>query len=53
MSITGDADLTSSSGYYVRRDAVQAEAAERRNAYLATQRGTMPWLPRSRRNDAV
>jgi len=29
----------------VRRDAVQAEAAERRAAYLATQRGTKPAVP--------
>jgi hypothetical protein len=29
----------------VRRDAVQDEAAERRNAYVATQRGTTPAVP--------
>jgi len=31
--------------YNVRRDAVQDEAAERRNAYVATQRGTTPAVP--------
>jgi hypothetical protein len=29
----------------VRRDAAQAEALERKNAYLAAQRGTTPAVP--------
>jgi hypothetical protein len=55
MSITGHADPNVFKRYNVRRDAVQAEAAERRNAYLATQRGTMPAAPSiaKKRNDAV
>jgi integrase len=40
MSITGHADVTVFKRYNVRRDAVQAGAAERRAAYLAAQRGT-------------
>ena len=42
MSITGHADPAVFKRYNVRRDAVQAEAAERRAAYLAAQRGTKP-----------
>jgi len=45
MSISGHADPNVFKRYKVRRDAVQAEAAERRNAYLTTQRGTMPSAP--------
>lgn len=45
MSITGHADPSVFKRYNVRRDAVQAEAAERRAAYLATQRGTTPAVP--------
>jgi integrase len=45
MSITGHADPTVFKRYNVRRDAVQAEAAERRAAYLAAQRGTTPPVP--------
>jgi hypothetical protein len=45
MSITGHADPSVFKRYNVRRDAVQAEAAERRNAYLAAQRGTTRAVP--------
>jgi integrase len=45
MSITGHADPAVFKRYNVRRDAVQAEAAERRAAYLAAQRGTKPAVP--------
>jgi len=45
MSITGHADRTVFNRYNIRRDAVQADAAERRAAYLATQRGTTPAVP--------
>jgi integrase len=44
-SITGHADPSVFKRYHVRRDAAQAEAAERRNAYLAAQRGTTPAVP--------
>ena len=53
MSITGHADPSVFKRYNIRRDAVQAEAAERRNAYLAAQRGTTPRSPRSPSPDAV
>jgi hypothetical protein len=52
MSITGDADPNVFKRCNLRRDAVQAEAAERRNAYLATQRGMMPSAPSIAKNDA-
>jgi hypothetical protein len=42
ISITGHADPNVFKRCNVRRDAVQAEAAERRNAYLAAHRGTTP-----------
>jgi hypothetical protein len=45
MSITGHADPSVFKRYHVRRDAAQAEAAERRAAYLAAQRGTTPDVP--------
>jgi len=45
MSITGHADPSVFKRYNVRRDPVQAEAAERRDAYLRRQRGTMPPIP--------
>jgi hypothetical protein len=45
MSITGNADPTIFKRYNLRRDSVQAEAAERRTAYLAAQRGTRPRVP--------
>jgi integrase len=45
MSITGHADPTIFKRYNLRRDSVQAEAAERRTAYLAAQRGTTPSVP--------
>lgn len=45
MSITGHADPSVFKRYNVRRDAVQAEAAERRATYLAAQRGTSPEVP--------
>lgn len=45
MSITGPADPSGFKRYNVRRDAVQAEAAERRSAYLAGPRGTAPTVP--------
>jgi len=45
MSITGHADPAVFKRYNVRRDAVQAEAAERRAAYLAAQRGATPAVP--------
>src|SRR5262245_16822320 len=40
MSITGHTDSTIFKRYNLRRDSVQAEAAARRDAYLAAQRGT-------------
>jgi integrase len=45
MSITGHADRSVFNRYNVRRDAVQAEAAARRAAYLESQRGTTPTVP--------
>jgi integrase len=45
MSITGHADPAVFKRYNVRRDAVQAEAVERRAANLAAQRGTTPAVP--------
>jgi integrase len=45
MSITGHADPAVFKGYNVPRDAVQAEAAERLDAYLEMQRGTTPTVP--------
>lgn len=45
MSITGHGDPTIFKRYNLRRDSVQAEAAARRNAYLAAQRGTTPTVP--------
>jgi integrase len=45
MSITGHADPSVFKRYNVRRDPVQAEAAERRDAYLRQQRGTTPQVP--------
>jgi len=45
MSITGHADPSVFKRYHVRRDAAQAEAAARRAAYLAAQRGTTPDVP--------
>src|SRR5262249_46701777 len=45
MSITGHADPSVFKRYNVRRDPVQAEAAERRDAYLRRQRGTAPPIP--------
>jgi len=45
MSITGHADPTVFKRYNVRRDVVQAEALERKNAYLAALRGTTPAVP--------
>jgi len=45
MSITGHADPSVFKRYNVRRDPVQAEAAERRDAYLRQQRGTTPSIP--------
>ena len=45
MSITGHADPSVFKRYHVRRDAAQAEAAARRAAYLAAQRGTTPEVP--------
>jgi integrase len=45
MSITGHADPGVFKRYNVRRDAVQAEALARKNAYLAAQRGTTPAVP--------
>ena len=45
MSITGHADPRVFKRCNIRRDAVQAEAAERRNTYLAGQRGTAPTVP--------
>jgi integrase len=45
MSITGHADPSVFKRYNVRRDPVQAEAAERRDAYLRRQRGTTPPIP--------
>jgi integrase len=45
MSITGHIDPSVFKRYNVRRDAVQAEAAARRDEYLARQRGTTPSVP--------
>jgi integrase len=45
MSITGHTDPSVFKRYHVRRDAAQAEALERKNAYLAAQRGTTPAVP--------
>ena len=45
MTITGHADPGVFKRYNVRRDAVQAEALERRAEYLAAQRGTTPAVP--------
>jgi len=45
MSITGHADPSIFKRYNVRRDAVQADAAAKRAAYLAAQRGTTPAVP--------
>ena len=45
MSITGHADPSVFKRYHRRRDAAQAEALERKNAYLAVQRGTTPAVP--------
>jgi hypothetical protein len=45
MSITGHSDPGVFKRYHVRRDAVQAEALERKNAYLAAKRGTTPAVP--------
>ena len=45
MSITGHADPSVFKRYNVRRDPVQAEAAERRDAYPRQQRGTTPSIP--------
>src|SRR5262245_14359562 len=42
MSITGHLDPKVFKNYNVRRDAVQMDAAARRDAYLAAQRGTAP-----------
>jgi hypothetical protein len=49
MSITGHIDPSVFKRYNVRRDAVQVDAAKRRDAYLAAQRGTTPVLPSIRR----
>jgi integrase len=45
MSITGHVDPSVFKRYNVRRDAVQADAALRRNDYLARQRGMTPTVP--------
>jgi integrase len=45
MSITGHVDPSVFKRYHRRRDAAQAEAAARRAAYLAAQRGTTPPVP--------
>jgi integrase len=45
MSITGHSDPSVFKRYNVRRDAVQAEAATRRTAYLTTQRATTTAVP--------
>ena len=45
MSISGHADPNVFKHYDLRRDAVQAEAAERRNAYRLAQRGPTPAVP--------
>jgi len=45
MSITGHSDPSIFKRYHVRRDAAQAEAASRRTAYLAAQRGSTPAIP--------
>jgi integrase len=45
MSITGHADPSVFKRYNVRRDPVQAEAAERQAEYLRQQRGTTPTIP--------
>jgi integrase len=49
MSITGHADPSVFKRYNVRRDAVQADAASLRDAYLARQRGTTPAVPSIRK----
>ena len=51
MSITGHADRSVLKRYNVRRDAVQAEAAERRAAYLESQRGTPVRRPIARHGE--
>jgi integrase len=45
MSMTGHIDPSVFKDYNVRRDPVQAEAVERRDAYLRQQRGTTPTIP--------
>lgn len=45
MSITGHADPSVFRRYNRRRDAVQADAAALRDAYLARQRATTPAVP--------
>jgi hypothetical protein len=45
MSITGHEDAGVYKRYGVRRDDVQADAAARRDAYLARQRADAPVLP--------
>jgi integrase len=45
MSITGHSDPSIFKRYHVRRDAAQADAATRRTAYLAAQRGTTTTVP--------
>ena len=45
MSMTGHGDPTIFKRYNLRRDSVQAEAADRRDAYLAAQRGVTPRVP--------
>jgi integrase len=50
MSITGHVDPSIFKRYHVRRDAAQAEAAARRSAYLAAQRGTTTTVPAITKN---
>jgi integrase len=45
MSITGHADRSVFARYNIRRDAVQADAAAKRDEYLRAQRGTTSSLP--------
>jgi hypothetical protein len=45
MSMTGHSDPSIFKRYHKRRDAAQAEAAARRTAYLAAQRGTTTVVP--------
>jgi hypothetical protein len=50
MSITGHVDPNVFKRHNVRRDAVQAEAAARRNANLAAQRVVSPGIPSIAKN---